>query len=294
MKIGFGFVGPGAAADPEVVSVIAKTCEDCGFHSLWAPEHIVLLDKYAAKYPYTQDGVMPFETMDVDFLDPFLALTYAAAVTDTIRVGTGICLVPERHPVVTAKEVASLDKLSGGRFDFGIGIGWMREEFEALEVPWPKRAQRTRDYLAAMEALWTQGESSHNGEFAKFSSVRSFPKPVQKPYPPLIFGGESEPALRRVAEIGDGWWGVNVTPDAAKTHLGTIRQLAKDAGRDADALSYAVSPQLGGPVSLEEVKQYADLGVDQVIVGGFGSNADEYRAMLESIAESLVAPSASL
>ena len=153
MKIGFGFVGPGAAADPEVVSVIAKTCESCGFHSLWAPEHIVLLDKYAAKYPYTQDGVMPFETMEVDFLDPFLALTYAAAVTDTIRVGTGICLLPERHPVVTAKEVASLDKLSGGRFDFGVGIGWMREEFEALEIPWPKRAQRTRDYLAAMEAL---------------------------------------------------------------------------------------------------------------------------------------------
>lgn len=127
MNIGFAFIGPGPAAEPEVIRVIATTAEAAGFHSLWAPEHIVLLDKYASKYPYSGDGKMPFETMSVDILDPFLALTYAAAVTSRIRLGTGICLVPERHPLTTAKEVASLDKLSGGRFDFGIGIGWLKE-----------------------------------------------------------------------------------------------------------------------------------------------------------------------
>lgn len=294
MKIGFGFIGPGLAAEPQVVSLIAETCEACGFYSLWAPEHIVLLDRYAANYPYTQDGVMPFETMEVDFLDPFLALTYAAAVTKTIRLGTGICLVPERHPVVTAKEVASLDKLSGGRFDFGVGIGWMREEFEALEVPWPKRAQRTRDYLAAMRELWTTPASEYKGEFCQFAPVRSYPKPVQKPHPPIVFGGESEPALRRVGEIGNGWWGVNVSPEDAKTHIASIRRFAEEAGRDASTLTLAASPQLGAPVSLDEVKRFADAGIDQVIIGGFGTSPEEYKQLIETAAEALVIPSASL
>ena len=218
MNIGFAFIGPGLAADPDIIKLIATTTESCGYYSLWAPEHIVLLDQYSSKYPYTQDGVMPFATMEIDFLDPFLALTYAAAVTDRIRLGTGICLVPERHPVITAKEVASLDKLCAGRFDFGIGIGWLKEEFEALGVPWPRRAQRTRDYLSAMQSLWTEASSEHHGEFCDFGPLRSFPKPVQKPYPPMIFGGESEPALRRVGEIGDGWWGVNVSPESASKH----------------------------------------------------------------------------
>lgn len=290
MKIGFGFIGAGVAAEPEVISVIAKTCEDSGYHSLWAPEHIVLLDKYSSKYPYTQDGVMPFPTMEVDLLDPFLALTFAAATTSTLRIGTGICLVPERHPLITAKEVATLDKLSNGRFDFGIGIGWLKEEFEALGVPWPKRAARTRDYLVAMQALWSDAESEHHGEFCNFDAVRSFPKPVQKPHPPLIFGGESEPALRRVGEVGDGWWGVNVSPEAAQQHLATIAGFAEAAGRDPASLSYAVSPQIGAPVTLDEVNQYRDAGVDQVIVGAFCATADEFRQSIEAAAEALIVP----
>jgi len=290
MKIGFAFIGIGLAADPDIVSLIATTTEACGYHSLWAPEHIVLLDKYAANYPYSQDGVAPFPSMEVDFLDPFLALTYAAAVTKRIRLGTGICLLPERHPMIAAKEVASLDKLSKGRFDFGVGIGWMKEEFEALQIPWPKRAQRTRDYLTAMQALWTQAESSHQGEFCEFKPVRSYPKPVQSPHPPLIFGGESDAALKRVGEIGNGWWGVNVSPDAAKLHLATIKKFADAAGRDASTFSYAVSPQLGAPISLDEVKQFADAGIDQVVVGAFGESGDEYKQVIEAGAESLIVP----
>lgn len=290
MKIGFAFIGVGLAADPDIVSLIAKTTEASGYHSLWAPEHIVLLEKYAAKYPYTQDGVMPFPSMEVDFLDPFLALTFAAAVTKRIRLGTGICLLPERHPVIAAKEVASLDKLSKGRFDFGVGIGWMKEEFDALQVPWPKRAQRTRDYLAAMQALWTKAESSYQGEFCEFQPLRSYPKPIQAPHPPIIFGGESEAALKRVGEIGDGWWGVNVTPDAVKAHLETIGRFANAAGRDASKLSYAVSPQLGGPISLDEVKRFEDAGADQVVLGAFGASADEYKQLIENSAESLIVP----
>jgi probable F420-dependent oxidoreductase len=290
MKIGFFCIGAGLSADPEIISLIATRSEACGYHSLWAPEHIVLLDRYASKYPYTQDGVMPFSTMEVDLLDPFLALSYAAAVTRRIRLGTGICLVPERQPLIMAKEVASLDKLSGGRFDFGIGIGWLREEFEALQVPWARRAQRTRDYIAAMQACWTQDVSSHNGEFTAFEAVRSYPKPVQRPHPPLIFGGESEAALKRVGEIGDGWWGVNVTVDAARQHLAAIRRYAEAAGRDPAGLSYAVSTGIGIPVSLDEVRRLADIGVDQVIVGAFATSAGEYARLLEETAEALIVP----
>ncbi len=290
MHIGLGFIGAGLAADPDVISLIASTCESCGYHSLWAPEHIVLLDRYAARYPYTRDGVMPFETMAIDLMDPFLALTYASAVTKKIRLGTGICLLPERHPVVTAKEVASLDKLCKGRFDFGVGIGWMKEEFDALQIPWPKRAQRTRDYIDAMKALWTQEESEYSGEFCSFPPVRSYPKPVQEPHPPIVFGGESEPALRRVGEVGDGWWGVNVPADSVSGPLETIRRYAVAAGRDPSSLTYAASPQLGGPVTLDEVKQYRDAGIDQVIVGIFAGTADAYKRAIEQTAEALIVP----
>lgn len=289
MKIGFFAVGPGIAADPDVIKLIARTSEDCGYHSLWAPEHIVLIEKYSSTYPYTQNGRMPFSTLEIDILDPFLALTFAAAVTSKIRLGTGICLVPERQPLTMAKEVASLDKLSGGRFDFGVGIGWLKEEFDALQVPWPKRADRTRDYLAAMKKVWTEGEASHQGEFVRFEPVRSFPKPVQKPYPPIIFGGESEPALRRVGEVGDGWWGVNVTPETAKTHMANIKRYAEAAGRDASKLHYSVSPGIGVPITLDEVKRFADIGVHQVIVGAFAASAAEYKQVIESNASALIA-----
>ena len=290
MKIGFFCIGAGLSADPEVITLIGETTEACGYHSLWAPEHIVLLDKYGSKYPYSQDGNMPFPDMTIDLLDPFVGLAYAAAVTKKIRLGTGICLVPERHPLTTAKEVASVDKLSGGRFDFGVGIGWLKEEFDALGISWPRRAQRTRDYIAAMKTLWTNAESSHEGEFCSFEPVRSYPKPVQQPHPPIIFGGESEPALRRVGEIGDGWWGVNLTPDATKDALATIKGFADAAGRDASSLSYAVSPGIGIPVSLDDVKRYEAVGIDQVIIGAFGTSADEYKRLIEDAAESLIVP----
>jgi probable F420-dependent oxidoreductase len=288
MNIGFFGIGPGLAADPEVIKIIATTCEASGYYSLWAPEHIVMMDKYSSTYPYSDNGRMPFPTLEIDILDPFIALTFAAAVTSKIRLGTGICLVPERQPLTTAKVVASLDKVSGGRFDFGVGIGWLREEFDALEVSWPKRADRTRDYLAAMKTVWTTAESQHSGEFCKFEALRSFPKPVQKPYPPIIFGGESEPALRRVGEIGDGWWGVNVTPESAATHMATIKRFAEAAGRDASKLSYAVTTGIGAPTSADEVKQFADIGVDQVIVGGFAASIEEFKQVIEDNAEALI------
>ena len=171
MQIGFFAIGIGPSADPELLAQAARAVEQCGFHSLWTGEHVVLLSQYASKYPYAQDGRMPLPTTKVDFLDPFATLTFAAAHTKKVRLGTGICLVPEHNPVVLAKQVASLDKLSGGRFDFGVGVGWLAEEFAAVGVPWERRADRTREYLKAMKLLWTEEEPEFKGKFCGFPKV---------------------------------------------------------------------------------------------------------------------------
>lgn len=294
MQTGFFGIGIGVTADPELLGLAARTAEECEFHSIWQGEHVVLLDEYHSKYPYSQDGRLPLMTTAIDMLDPFLGLSYVAAETRRIRLGTGVCLVPERNPLVTAKEVATLDKLSGGRFDFGVGIGWLEEEFTALGVPWQRRAARTREYLEVMKKLWSEGAPEHQGEFCRFPKVRSYPKPVQRPHPPIIFGGESEAALKRVGEVGDGWFGVNVTPEAAKTHIAAMRRYAGDAGRDADALHYSVSIGIGAPLDLDTVKQFADLGVHQVIVGGFAADAEELRRTLEQLAKEIVTPARAL
>ena len=147
---------------PETIASAGKIAEERGFHSIWMPEHVVFFRQYASKYPYSADGKIPGNPEGV--LEPLTALTYLAAHTDRIRLGTGICLVPQRNPVYTAKQVADVDFLSGGRVDFGIGIGWLREEFEALDVPWERRAARTRDYVGVMKALWCDEVSSYKGE----------------------------------------------------------------------------------------------------------------------------------
>ena len=294
MQTGFIAVGIGLMADPEVMSLAAETAEQAGFHSIWAPEHIVLLDQYASRYPYSPDGKFPSPTMQVEILDPFAALTFIAAQTKTIRVGTGICLVPERNPLTTAKEVATLDKLSGGRFDFGVGVGWLEEEFTALGVPWARRAARTREYLQVMKKLWTEEETSFEGEFCSFPSVRSYPKPVQQPHPPIIFGGESEPALRRVGEVGDGWFGMNVSVDEAPAKIGRIKDYARAAGRDPDALQFAISPGMGAPLTRDDIKRAQDAEVGQLIVGLFPADRGAVKDDIARLAEQVVEPAASL
>lgn len=204
MKIGFFGIGIGIVSNSELIALTARTVEQCGFHSVWAGEHVVFLKKFASKYPYAVGGKPPIPSTKIPILDPLAALTFAAAHTKTLRLGTGVYLVPERNPVVTAKQVASLDVLSDGRFDFGVGIGWLAEEFAAVGVPWERRAARTLEYLEAMKLLWTQEEPEFQGEFCDFPEAHLYPKPAQKPYPPILFGGNSTPALRRVAEAGDG------------------------------------------------------------------------------------------
>src|SRR5260370_37658657 len=216
MQIGYFAVGIGPTVDPEWVRTVATPAERLGFSTIWAPEHVVLLEQYASKYRYSS-GDFP-APMDTPIADPFTTLSYAAACTSRIRLATGICLVPEHNPLVLAKTVATVDYLSGGRVILGVGIGWLAEEFQALGIPFERRANRTREYIEAMRRLWRDDHSSYRGEFVRFEDVRSYPKPVQGKLA-VWFGGESRPALSRGAEYGDGWFGLDVSPEEAATKI---------------------------------------------------------------------------
>ena len=189
MDVGLFAIGIGRAADPDIIAQIARKADDIGFASLWAPEHTVLFDDadYTSRYPYNDTGRIMVGRGDL--LDPFAALTFAAAHTSRIKLGTGICLVPHRNPLITAKMVASLDRLSKGRFLFGVGIGWLKEEFRALGVPPERRAQRTCEYLDAMKAVWTQEAPAYRGEFCHFPPViYPTPSPCNSPIHRLFSG----------------------------------------------------------------------------------------------------------
>jgi probable F420-dependent oxidoreductase len=193
MKIGLFALGIGAATSADIIRKVAETGERTGFATLWAAEHVVLFDRHDSKYPYSDTGKFPLAA-NADWLDPFITLTFAAAVTSKIRLATGICLVPEHNPLILAKEIASLDKLAKGRFALGVGIGWSAEEFSALGIPFERRAQRTREYIDVMRQLWSEGVASHHGEFVNFDNAGSFPKPPQGAKLPVIFGAR---AIRR-------------------------------------------------------------------------------------------------
>jgi probable F420-dependent oxidoreductase len=259
---------------PEFMVEAVRTVESAGFHSVWLPEHVMFFPEYDSEYPYSTDGRIPGNPEGV--LDPFAALTYVAAATTTIRLGTGICLVPQRQPVYTAKMVADLDYLSGGRVDFGIGIGWLREEFDNLQMSFKDRARRCLEYVEVMQSLWAPGLSSYEGETVTLRPCHFNPKPVQQPHPPIFFGGESDPALKRVVSHGQGWYGFNMSPEQLAERLGRLTQLADEAGRDVAEIRIFVGPSTH-PITEETVAQYADLGVEQLIVPVMAGNLEKLR-----------------
>src|SRR6202163_4697623 len=188
MKIGITAIGIGKAARPGTIRAVAEHAERLNIATLWAPEHVVLFDNPASKYPYTDDGRF-LAGSTISLLDPFIGLTYAAAYTERLRLATGICLVPEHNPLMLAKVIASVDYLSGGRLALGVGIGWAAQEVAALGISFERGAPRNCGYIEAMCKLWTDQKSSFDGEFVYFNEVRSFPKPVQGGKVPVIFGG---------------------------------------------------------------------------------------------------------
>jgi probable F420-dependent oxidoreductase len=294
MKIGLSSIGFGALAAPALIRVIATNAERLNFATIWAPEHVVLLDRYTSRYPYSTDGSGAFlAPTEIPIGDPFPTLTYAAASTSRIRLATGICLVPEHNPLVLAKTVATVDYLSGGRFILGVGIGWLAEEFQALGIPFERRAQRTREYIEAMRRLWGDDYSSYRGEFVSFENVRSYPKPIKRGRLPVWFGGESAPALRRAAEYGDGWYGLNISPAEAASKIKRIEQLLTEKGRKRADLEIAVSPYTR-PITVDDLKRYRDAGADEVELIFLEAPDDEREVVrqLERLARDFVEPAA--
>ena len=264
MKVGLFALGIGTGARPGAILKTAAEAERRGVSTLWVGEHVVLFDRQDSKYPYAAGGQFPLPGRE-DWLDPFITLTFAAAVTKTIRLATGICLVPEHNPVVLAKEVASLDRLAGGRFALGVGIGWSAEEFAGLGISFERRAQRTREYIEVMRLLWSVDEASFHGEFVNFDAAMSFPKPERRVKLPIIFGGESTPALKRTADMGSGWFGFNVGPADAAPLADKLRAMLKASGRDPSEVEINVCPYTK-KISPDDLKHYAAAGVNELVM----------------------------
>ena len=263
MRLGLHALGIGNGADRAVIDAVASAADGCGFATLWAGEHVVMVDQSASRYPYSHDGVIAVPA-EADWLDPMIALAFAAAASSRIGVATGVLLLPEHNPVVVAKQAASLDRLSGGRLTLGVGVGWSREEFDALAVPFEHRAARTAEYAAAMRTLWRDDIASFSGKFVGFDSIRVNPKPVRSRRIPIVVGGNSDAALRRVAEWGDGWYGFNLDGVAeVRKRISKLDELCAALNRDRSELRLAVA--LRSP-SVEDCEELAVLGIDELVL----------------------------
>src|SRR3954451_12202058 len=283
MEIGlFAPLGNGNAT-AEILRTLGREAEDRGFESIWVAEHVVLFDEYESRYPYSPDGKFPGGG-DTGLLEPLTALTYLAAVTDRIRLGTSICLVPQRNPVYTAKQVVDLDNLSGGRVDFGIGIGWLKEEFDALNTPFAQRGKRTDEDLQVMKSLWTDEVSSFKGETYALTACRMYPKPIQAPPPPIHVGGESDAALRRAARHGQGWFTWSRPPEDLAEPLETLDDLLAVEGRSRtdDDFQLTVCPYFTA-VDATALDAYRAHGVDRVVLLCLGFDVDGLRQQLDDL-----------
>jgi probable F420-dependent oxidoreductase len=277
-----GIVMPcSAITPPDLIAETAKAIEERGFASIWAPEHVIFFDKYKSQYPYANHGKLL--GFDHGMMEPWTVLSYVAANTKRVRLGSSICLVPQRNPVYTAKQITDVDFLSGGRVDFGVGAGWLKEEFDALQVPFERRGARTSDYIRVMQALWTMKRPSYQGEFYTLPECTQNPKPVQTPHPPIFFGGESKPALRRVATQGQGWMGASMMPEDLPEKLALLDTLLAEHERKRSDIKVYTLPNIAPKAEL--FPQYEDLGVEQVIHLVPMKNIDDVRQRLDTMAK---------
>jgi len=279
MEIGLNLPVSNPAVTPEILREIAVAAEAKGFAELYLGEHVVLFDAPADDYPSSEDGEAFFPA-SAPLPDPLVTHAFVAACTTRIRLATGVMLLPQRNPVYTAKHVATLDWLSGGRFDCTVGIGWSSEEFAACGVPWEQRGARAEDYVGVMRSLWRDPVSSFEGRFYSLKPCRQYPKPVQRPHPPLWFGGWSDAALSRTARLGDGWYGFDMAADAAAAAIVRLRAFVADEGRPADTVKISFGGYSVQPSSIAELRPYRDAGVAQFV---FTPTETEPRRIVEQL-----------
>lgn len=255
MKFGLFAINNGPCAAPEVAASVARAAETEGFESVWTGEHVILPDPQVAPSPVPPNYPM---------LDPVPALSFVAAHTSKIRLGTGIIILPQRNPVVLAKQLASLDVLSGGRLIFGIGVGYLKPEFDAIGAPFDHKGARAEEHLAAMIALWSMEKPEYHGKYVSFSGVNAMPRPVQKPHPEVVFGGHSPEAFSRAARLARGWYGWALDLAATEKCLRQLRTTCEGAGRKFEELEISVTPAV--KVDRDTAKRFADLGVNRLIL----------------------------
>jgi probable F420-dependent oxidoreductase len=278
MRYGVILTGVGPMADPERLIRAARKADQLGFESLWLYEHVAFPTRVSDAY-----GKLPF-TPETAFLEPITTLSYLAAETRQIRLGTGILLLALRHPLHVAKAVATLDVLSKGRVILGVGLGWLAEEFAAFAVPFHERAGLVRESVEVLRKIWADGKLEFNGRYFSFSEVTSHPMPIQRGGPPIWFGGTVDRALRRAAELGDGWLGRSGRPDNVERWVRTVRQRANELGKNHFAIAVSAGPE----ITREEAAQFERIGADQINLVFASGEAEEIERKLEAAAKQLV------
>jgi len=275
VKLGLYGLNTGQCADPETAVRVARAAEAAGFESLWTAEHIVLPD------PQVPPSPVPPET---ELLDPAVALAFLAAHTNRVKLATGIVILPQRNPVVLAKEFASLDRVSKGRVILGVAAGYLESEFAAIGADFHSRGARTDEYIEAIRELWTNEAPRYDGKTVKFSGIQSRPLPTQRPHPPIVIGGMSDSALARAWRHGDGWYGFSLDPDATKQMLDRLRTARTNVTNSRPELEITITPP---PASMtpEGIARYRDLGVHRLVPLGFGRSGDDVIAAVERYAE---------
>jgi probable F420-dependent oxidoreductase len=288
MEFGIAFANVSRFGSAEGARTLARAAEDAGFESLWTVEHVVVPQGYASEYPYDRSGRMPGrESAPVP--DPLIWLTWVAACTSSLKVGTGILILPERNPVVLAKEAATLARLSGDRFVLGVGAGWLAEEFDAIGVPFAERGPRLEDHIGALRALWSGSPASFEGPFTSFADVFCEPSPPGGTIP-IVIGGHSPVAARRAGRLGDGFFPGRGSLQQLRELFDITRQAALDAGRDPDAIELtapADASLFADP--LTAIKEYEDMGVSRLVIPPLTFDLTQIEAALGRFGDEVIA-----
>lgn len=286
MEFGLAFASS-AGTEGDTALEICKIAEKVGFESVWGGEHVIFPSSIDSKYPYTADGKVP-ATKDTLIHDPLIWLAYVASAAPTLRLGTCILILPQRNPLILAKEISSLDYLSGGRVELGIGVGWLKEEFEALGVPWERRGARTDEYVRALQALWGGTDVEFHGEFVNFDPVTCTPRPIQDRLPILV-GGDSPAAIRRAAKLADGYYPGTGDFNELQKLIQAVRQAAEDQGRDPSEIKiHAHYSSFPGHDDSEEVERMRSIGVGRLMVPAFFFAGPDGFERLERFGEDVI------
>jgi probable F420-dependent oxidoreductase len=279
LQFGIHLPHVGPFANPQTIAAVARHAEELGYHSVWASDHIITPRQIDSPYPGGRYPVLP----EFPFLEPVATLLYAAAVTSRVALGTSVLVVPQRQPVLLAKQLATLDVLSGGRLIFGAGAGWMKEEFQALNVPFESHGQRLDDYLEVIRLCWTEDHPTFEGRFYDLPDIGFYPKPTQKPRPPIWVGGWAEGALRRAARFGDAWHAMG-PPQLVGDAFARVKRYAAEYGRDPESIGLTLRAEGVGrgeaAETIEQLRAYAEVGVSMALMILVGRDLDSINEKL--------------